>query len=88
MFPLGGADGPGSVTTWAIFILLTAPFVFLLRAIGRLARVRYGFAEFPEDDGPPLRVCAACHNSVLEADYRHCPYCGEPLDSSGVDAAA
>ncbi len=79
MFPIGGDDGAGCVPTWALFLLLSAPFVILLRMIGRLARIRYGFGDPPTDDGIPIRICEACHNTVLERDYAHCPYCGARL---------
>ena len=75
MFPLGES----AFTTVLLFVLFAAPFVLLMRALGRLARVSYGFVEPEEDDGPVLRVCASCHNTVLEEDFAHCPYCGAPL---------
>lgn len=88
MFPIGGEDGAGGLATWVLFLLLAAPSIMLLRMLGRLARVRYGFGDPPVDDGPPIRVCGECHNTVLETDYTHCPYCGSQLteSSAGVDA--
>lgn len=79
MFPIGGDDGAGCFSTGALFLLLAAPFIIILRTIGKLARVRYGFADPIIDDGPPIRICTKCHNTVLEEDYAHCPYCGELL---------
>ncbi len=59
-------------------IVLT-PIYLLMRGLLKLARIRYGFAPEPPDDGKPLRVCDRCANTVLEADYSHCPYCGALL---------
>lgn len=66
-------------------IVLT-PIYLLMRGLLKLARIRYGFAPEPPDDGKPLRVCDRCANTVLEANYSHCPYCGallEPVLTSG-----
>lgn len=72
--------GPGGcLATAAIFLLMAAPVYLVLAAITRMARAYYGFGAPVEDEGPPLRICAACHNTVLESDYTHCPYCGAEL---------
>ena len=73
-----GAPG-GCLATLSIFLLLTLPVYALLRAIAGMARAYYGFGGAPVDDGPPLRVCGGCHNTVLEQDFSHCPYCGRSL---------
>ncbi len=69
----------GCLSTIAIAGLIVAPIYLLLRYFVKLIRYRYGFAELPEDTGPPLRICEGCHNTVLEVDFQHCPYCGRPL---------
>lgn len=72
--------GPGGcLATAAIFVLMAAPVYLVLAAITRMARAYYGFGPSDEDDGPPLRICEACHNTVLEREYAHCPYCGAAL---------
>ena len=78
-----GPGGPGGcLATGAIFLLMAAPVYLVLAAITRMARAYYGFGADAVDDGPPLRICAACHNTVLEPDYVHCPYCGAELDGA------
>ena len=72
----------------AMLALILVPAYLVMRALLGLARIRYGFAPEPPDDGKPLRVCDACGNSVLEAGYRHCPYCGGPLPDLRPPAAA
>jgi len=68
----------GCARTVGVFLLLVAPIYALFRFFIRLVRVKYGF--IPDSDvGPPLRVCLGCHNTVLEDDFSHCPYCGEAL---------
>lgn len=62
----------------AIFLL---PFYLLMRSLAKLTRIRYGFEPEPEDDGPPIRVCFECNNTVLEQDFSHCPYCGAALEA-------
>jgi hypothetical protein len=71
-------DSVGCLRTVAIFLVLMAPVYYLLRFFVKLIRYRYGFGVH-EDEGPPLRVCSACHNTVLETDFLHCPYCGASL---------
>jgi len=71
-----------------MFLLVVTPFYLLLRALATLARLRYGFLPEPADDGKPLRVCFACGNSVLEAGFSHCPYCGRELPALPEPAPA
>ena len=75
--------------TFAVFLVIVAPLYLLLRVFVKVVRQMYGF-EAAADEGPPLRICAACHNTVLEADFQHCPYCGARLDPPrpGADDAA
>jgi uncharacterized paraquat-inducible protein A len=76
----GGPFGqPGCLVTALVFLLIVAPLYLLLRFFVKVIRAAYGFDQ-AADDEPPLRICAACHNSILEEDYQHCPYCGAPLD--------
>jgi hypothetical protein len=83
LFGMTAEAGPGAcLSTVAVFLLLVAPLVLLFRAIVRLARQAYGFDPQLPDDGPALRVCARCHNSVLEPDFDHCPYCGAALPTA------
>lgn len=70
-------DGAGCLRTVAIFALVASPVYLLLRVIARSARQMYGFD--PPPDEPPLVVCTQCHNTVLEAAWNHCPYCGAVL---------
>ena len=77
--PEPGGDTPGCLSVGAMFLVLAAPVYLLLRYFVRLVRSAYGFDEPVEDDDMRLRVCASCHNTVLEADYQHCPYCGAEL---------
>lgn len=67
------------VQTCVIFLVIVAPLYLVFRWFVGLIRQAYGFADEPEDDGPPLRICGSCHNTVLERDFQHCPYCGAPL---------
>lgn len=60
------------------FVVVAAPVYALARLLVRLARQAYGFST-SEDSGPDHRICAACHNTVMEDDFRHCPYCGAEL---------
>lgn len=63
----------------AVFLLIVTPIYLMLRYFVKLIRWSYGFDVPPEDPGPPLRICQGCHNTVLEPDFQHCPYCGLPL---------
>lgn len=74
--PVAG-DGPGCIRTLAIFALVASPVYLLLRVVVRSARQMYGFEEVPDE--PPLVICQSCHNTVLEAGWTHCPYCGTAL---------
>jgi hypothetical protein len=65
-----------------VFLALVAPVYLTMRFLVRLARIRYGFETGEPDLGPPLRICDPCGNTVLEPDFQHCPYCGEPLKST------
>lgn len=67
--------------TLALFFLIISPLYLMLRFFVGLIRAYYGFDEAGTDEaqGPPLRICSACHNTVMEADFQHCPYCGRPL---------
>lgn len=67
------------MTTFAIFVLMALPVYLVLAAISRMARAYYGFGVTDVDDGPPLRICGQCHNTVLEPEFAHCPYCGAAL---------
>lgn len=71
----------GGVKTFATFLLIMAPVYYLFRVLAKLAREEYGFGEAESDQGPPLRVCVGCRNTVLEADFVHCPYCGRVMDT-------
>lgn len=63
------------------FVVVVAPLYLMLRFLVMLIRNYYGFdaADAEVDAGPPLRICGGCHNTVLENDFSHCPYCGRPL---------
>jgi hypothetical protein len=62
-----------------VFLLFVAPIYLTLRFLVKMARIYYGFDPLVPDDGPPIRVCDRCNNTVLEPEYAHCPYCGELL---------
>ncbi len=74
--------------TVAVFLVIVAPLYLMLRFFVRLIRAYYGFDPVPDDPGPPLRVCAGCHNTVLEKDFTHCPYCGQTLPLVPAEAPA
>ncbi len=76
LIPAGGMD---CLVAIFVFFAFVTPLYLTMRSLVRLTRIRYGFVEPESDDGPPLRVCDACANSVLEPDFQHCPYCGAPL---------
>jgi hypothetical protein len=63
----------------AVFFVIITPIYLMLRYFVKLIRWSYGFDVPPEDPGPPLRICEGCHNTVLELDFQHCPYCGRML---------
>lgn len=72
-----------------VFLLFMAPIYLTMRFLVKLARIYYGFDPLDPDDGPPIRVCDRCSNTVLEPDFAHCPYCGEllpPPIPSGAEA--
>ena len=80
------SDGGSTARTCLTFLVIVAPMYLLFRYFVKVVREAYGFAELPPDEGPPLRICPACHNTVLEQDFSHCPYCGAALpavDGSG-----
>ena len=62
-----------------VFLAIVAPIYLVMRSLVRLTRIRYGFVEDPVDDGPELRICQRCGNTVMELDFQHCPYCGLAL---------
>lgn len=67
--------------TCLTFLVIVAPLYLVFRWFVKLVRQAYGFAEEPVDEGPPLRICGSCHNTVLELDFVHCPYCGAALSA-------
>lgn len=71
--------GAGCLRTVAVFALIVAPLYLLLRFFVKVVRQAYGFDAEPPDDEPPLRICRACHNTVMERDFDHCPYCGSRM---------
>ena len=73
--PSGSAS---CAATLAAFIVLVLPVYVLFRVFVESVRAGYGFGV-PPDDGPPLRICPGCDNTVMEDDFTHCPYCGRPL---------
>jgi uncharacterized paraquat-inducible protein A len=73
------AEPSVALRTCLTFLVVVAPIYLVFRYFVKLVRQAYGFEAPPQDDGPPLRVCGSCHNTVLEADFSHCPYCGAPL---------
>ena len=77
-------DGPGCMRTLAIFALVASPVYLLLRVVARSARQMYGFEEVPDE--PPLVICPRCHNTVLEAGWTPCPYCGTALPEPQTQA--
>ena len=62
---------------FVLFLILT-PIYLYFRYFMKVVRAYYGFSD-PEDEGPPIRVCPSCDNTVLEQDFTHCPYCGAEL---------
>jgi len=62
--------------TVAVFAILIAPLYLLLRLFVKAVRQTYGFDTEAPDEEPPLRICARCHNTVMEREFAHCPYCG------------
>ncbi len=82
------ADPALALRTCLAFLVVVAPLYLVFRYFVKVVRQAYGFEPVPPDDGPPLRVCGACHNTVLEADFSHCPYCGVELPRAPVGAAA
>jgi hypothetical protein len=78
-------EEPSALWTLLVFVLLVAPVYLTLRFLVGLVRHAYGFDG--GDEGDPLRICARCHNTVLEPDFQHCPYCGAELEGapSGTD---
>jgi uncharacterized paraquat-inducible protein A len=72
------ADLPGGWQIAAAFVLVAAPAYVVARVLVKLAREAYGCAPGSEPDDQ-LRVCQACHSTVLETEYSHCPYCGAEL---------
>lgn len=74
-----GIQPPGCLGVLAIFGLLTLPVYFVLRTYVTLIRQSYGFERAPPDEEYPVRVCPNCHNTIMEDDFQHCPYCGTPL---------
>jgi hypothetical protein len=71
----------------AAFLLVSAPVYLLMRVLVKLVRQAYGFQPAPPDDGPPLRICQSCQNTVMESDFSHCPSCGAPLPETGPGTA-
>lgn len=90
-------DALGFLFCLGAFVVVVAPLYLMLRFLVMLTRNYYGFdaGDAEADAGPPLRICQGCHNTVLETDFTHCPYCGRPLPpaaaapaTSEVEAAA
>jgi hypothetical protein len=81
------SDSLARLGVCAVFLVLMAPLYLMFRFLVRLARAAYGFDPGGEDEGPPLRICPACHNTVMEADFRDCPYCGRPLPPAPAEPA-
>ena len=78
--PIAAGDAsPNGLLGIFIFLLFVTPFYLFMRWLSKLARIRYGLDDGELEDGPPLRVCEKCYNSVLEMDWDHCPYCGQRL---------
>jgi len=76
----GATTAGGCLPTALVFALMALPVYLVLAAISRMARAYYGFDPAGHgDDGPALRICGQCHNTVLEPDFAHCPYCGAAL---------
>jgi hypothetical protein len=71
-----------------MFAIIVLPVYLVMRYFVKLIRLAYGFDGAEADDGPPLRICSQCHNTVLEDDFTHCPYCGNSLASASPTAAA
>jgi hypothetical protein len=69
----------GCVGVGVAFLVLMAPVYWLFRTLVKLTRIAGGFAPAPSDDGPPLRICPSCHNTVLEPEFERCPYCAGGL---------
>ena len=78
----------GCLSTLAMFVIIVSPLYLLLRFFVRLIRAAYGFDGPAAENGPPLRICDGCHNTVLERDFQHCPYCGRPLQSFDAPSVA
>jgi uncharacterized paraquat-inducible protein A len=82
------SESDGGAPWWqvaAAFLLVSAPLYLLMRAIVKLVREAYGFSPAEPDEGPPLTICGACHNTVMEPDFSHCPYCGAKLPERARD---
>lgn len=87
MTPLSPAgDTPGCLSIAGVFALLMVPLYLLFRLFVKLVRQAYGFDRPDDADLPPLRVCFACNNTVLEDDFAHCPYCGAALPRTEDEA--
>jgi hypothetical protein len=79
----------GGASAWqiaAIFFVVIAPVYLILRFFVGLVRDAYGF-RVPADPGPEYRICGSCHNTVMEDDFSHCPYCGTELPRPDAPAA-
>ena len=86
--PLASIPSASPAGPWGICLaggLLIAPIYLLMRVFVKLVRQTYGFEPADPPKGPPLRICDECHNTVLEPDFTHCPYCGAPLPAPGED---
>lgn len=86
--PVATLATPSPSGPWGIFLagsLLIAPIYLLMRVFVKLVRQTYGFEPVKTPPGPPLRICQKCHNTVLETEYSHCPYCGAPLPEPAED---
>lgn len=73
------AEGSACLQTLAIFAIVVAPLYLLLRYFVKIIRQAYGFEAQPPDTEPPLRICGSCHNTVMEREFVHCPYCGATM---------
>lgn len=84
--PQEAAQGAGCGRILFVLLLILTPIYLYFRYFMKVVRAYYGFSD-AEDEGPPIRVCPSCHNTVLETDFSHCPYCGLELPPESVVGA-
>lgn len=80
------AQGAGCGRILFVLLLILTPIYLYFRYFMKVVRAYYGFSD-AKDEGPPIRVCPSCHNTVLETDFSHCPYCGLELPPESVVGA-